>query len=307
MVIADKYYGRHATGYDAARQRTARWAAEQAAVEAFVSRGPVLDVPVGTGRYFDIYRAQGLEVTGLDISPDMIAEARSKDATAEIVEGSIFAMPFSDGQFSTVVCTRLLDWLCPQDMERAVAELRRVAKEIVVSIRHGKEGIVTNWTHDLARFHSAIDGMYIAGRATTERTEKYGLEEILHLRPPEWSDVLDQFPSSRGGPLANVNRIANVWVGRLLEREVDLGPETPVRAEYWTAERLWSDLARMAELWDEGQPPASCYITSQPPRYYDRPLTILRAQGSHVILDGRRRINRLRGKSGTFPVLVVEA
>lgn len=302
-VTADKYYGSVVERYDAERCHNLRWAREQLAVNDFVSEGPVLDVPLGTGRYGEIYRAKGLRVTGIDISPDMIAMARRRYPTIEAREGSILALPFPDDAFATAVCTRLLDWLAPDEMARAIAELRRAARALVVTIRTGVPRIAVNYTHDLSRFYAEIDGLFIAERRVTEVTGD-DVEEIFLLRVPIWDDVVRQFPSCDRlfvDPDDEIQRLADQWAGRMWRHSVKVSRETAtIRAEYWEAARLGALIDKMSAIDDR-------YTTDQPPRFMPGPATILRIGEYEAVLDGRRRINQWRAGSGRHPVLVIEA
>lgn len=96
------------------------WLGEQA-------RGRVLEVAVGTGRNLPYYPS-GVTVTGIELSPAMLALARSRAAGARpdtvLIEGDAHHLPFDDGSFDTVVC-----WLglCTiPDPGRAIAEMERV-------------------------------------------------------------------------------------------------------------------------------------------------------------------------------------
>lgn len=96
------------------------WLGEQA-------RGRVLEVAVGTGRNLPYY-PPGVTVTGIELSPAMLAIARSRAADArpdaDLREGDAGNLPFGDGSFDTVVC-----WLglCTiPDPGAAIAEMKRV-------------------------------------------------------------------------------------------------------------------------------------------------------------------------------------
>lgn len=295
---ADSYYGARVRTYDADRCNTLRWAIEQGAVADFVTEGPVLDCPLGTGRYVGIYRDKGLYVVGVDISADMVAEAKRLHPGLDAMEGSVFDLPFDDGDFATAVCTRLLDWLTPEEMAAAIAELRRVAETLVVSVRHGAERIDVNQTHDLAKVYTALDGLFIAERRVTD--EWHGdTEEILLCRPPVWADVLKQFEFHGYSPEHEVHRLASEWFG-----DIDL-TGCAVRAEYWTSDDLFSVIERMAADHDDGVAEESRYITDLEPRFTSGSVTLLR-NGRTVVLDGRRRINQWRGNPGLYPVLMIE-
>ncbi|MFZ2252613.1 MAG: class I SAM-dependent methyltransferase [Minisyncoccia bacterium] len=298
MLTADRYRGDVPATYEETRRHKPEWPVEQAAIEAMVTDGPVLDVPLGTGRYVDIYKAKGLQHAGLDISPEMIAEARRKHPDLNTTVGTVFDMPFKDGEFATAVCSRLLNWLEPEGMAMAIAELRRVAKCLVVSIRTGIEGEAGNYTHDLGKFYAAIEGLHIAERRLI-RTVASGDFEMFKLQAPTEADLYAQF-----GRLAIAKRLAARWTAHFGVAPINWRDKA-IKAEYWSAERLASLLGAMS-----ADPVVGGFeneiITDDPPRRTDGPLTIIRSQGREALIDGRRRANIWAKGSGVHPVLVVE-
>lgn len=143
---ADDYHGDMASTYEARRTGSRKWRREHDAVAEFLQRLPrglsVLDVPVGTGRFFPLYVASEAKVVGVDISPDMLDEARSManetGLSVRLLGGSVLALPLVDNACDAVVCVRLLNWLTAKDVEIALAEISRVArKEIIISVATG--------------------------------------------------------------------------------------------------------------------------------------------------------------------------
>src|SRR5690606_41329488 len=69
--------------------------------------GKVLEVAIGTGRNLDYYPAN-VSVTGVELSPGMLAFARQRAAdlgrTVDLYEGDAEQLPFGDDTFDTVVC-----------------------------------------------------------------------------------------------------------------------------------------------------------------------------------------------------------
>ena len=130
-----RYTGAVADGYVRRRATTAKWAREQQAVEALVRALPagsrVLDVPAGTGRFFSAYASAGHRVCGIDISADMLREARAgggASAGLTLVRGEAERLPLRDAAVDWVVCVRFLNWVPPAQLERLVHELLRVAR-----------------------------------------------------------------------------------------------------------------------------------------------------------------------------------
>ncbi len=67
--------------------------------------GPVLDAACGTGVVGDALSLLGYgPVTGIDLSPAMLTQARARGVYAQIEEGDITALPFADAAFATTTC-----------------------------------------------------------------------------------------------------------------------------------------------------------------------------------------------------------
>jgi len=93
------------------------------------ARGDVLEVGVGTGLNLPFYPPD-VRLTGVDLSPAMLAVARSRASElgreVDLREADAQALPFPDASFDTVVCTLTL---CAVPDDRAViAEMRRVLR-----------------------------------------------------------------------------------------------------------------------------------------------------------------------------------
>lgn len=140
MSSSDHYYGEAAKDYEAKRSHKPVWDREQRWVKKALSESGsgsrCLDVPVGTGRFFPFYRERALEVVGVDLSHDMLSEARQRALNegieVSLKQASILELPFDYDSFDIAVCIRLLQWLTPDDADRAIAELARVTKGAVL-------------------------------------------------------------------------------------------------------------------------------------------------------------------------------
>jgi 2-polyprenyl-3-methyl-5-hydroxy-6-metoxy-1,4-benzoquinol methylase len=67
----------------------------------------------------------GKRLCGLDADPKEIETARVQAPFARFVVGSIYDLPFRDGQFDLVICTEVLEHL--ESPEKALKQLSRVA------------------------------------------------------------------------------------------------------------------------------------------------------------------------------------
>lgn len=93
------------------------------------SEGDVLEVGVGSGRNFGHYPA-GIRLTGVDLSPAMLAIARDRSGDlnlrVDLREADAQALPFDDASFDSVVCT--LSLCAIPDERAAVREMWRVLR-----------------------------------------------------------------------------------------------------------------------------------------------------------------------------------
>ena len=87
----------------------------------------LLDVGCGTGTMLERYAAGGCEVTGLDASAAMLAQARRRlGPGAHLHLGDAARMPFADAAFDLVVMTMVLHEMPPQLRSAVLAEAIRV-------------------------------------------------------------------------------------------------------------------------------------------------------------------------------------
>ena len=297
----DTYYGDKAANYEADRQDKDVWKAEQRAIKALVNAGPVLDVPIGTGRYLPIYESKGIWPHGLDVSIDMIKQAQKKRPRLDYKIGSILDIPHPDAAFKTAVCTRLLNWLSPDDMKTAVGELLRVAPEVVLSIRLGEpEQKKATITHGWADFLDALDGAWIHKSIQLRDESKNGIYYMMAIRRPTWQDVEDQFKWNKN----SLQTLADEWCERYEVAPVEM-KNRPVNCEYMTGKQIWRSLESMAEL----EPnlihsPA----VKKPPRNSDPLLPIVWLDFGECVgqVDGRHRAYARRDSDELFPVFVVD-
>jgi SAM-dependent methyltransferase len=73
-----------------------------AGIAALAAGGPVLELGVGTGRLAIPLAATGLEVAGVDASPEMLARLRTKDGTSSVsvIEADMADFPAPNNHFS---------------------------------------------------------------------------------------------------------------------------------------------------------------------------------------------------------------
>jgi len=135
-------YDRHvAATYERDRQHELHWQKEDEFIAGFFAGRSVkrlLDLPVGTGRFLQHY-GDVEHVVGVDISEDMLAQARAKVASLgsraaaiTIEKGDSLALAYEDGYFDVTVVFRLLHLVPEGLLPVAIRELCRVTSGSLV-------------------------------------------------------------------------------------------------------------------------------------------------------------------------------
>lgn len=87
----------------------------------------ILDLGCGTGRTIEKLISSGAEITGIDLSNEMLAIARKKFPGVSFIQGNVEqALPFSDGGFDKVVASLLFQFL--PDLRAPLGEIVRVLR-----------------------------------------------------------------------------------------------------------------------------------------------------------------------------------
>ena len=156
--------------------------------------GRALDAACGTGRHTRRLVELGHEVTGVDITPEMLERAAAGVPDARFHEADLRRLPFDDASFDLVVCGLALSHL--PELEPAAGELARVlapSGSMVLSVLHpfqahlgwhapfadesGARGFVREYPHTHASFLAAFRA---AGLAVTDCVEPR--LELEHVR-----------------------------------------------------------------------------------------------------------------------------
>ncbi|MCC7372662.1 MAG: class I SAM-dependent methyltransferase [Chloroflexi bacterium] len=130
-------------------ERTSHWHALFTEVLDIVPGEQVVDVGCGPGGIHVQLSRAGAQVTGIDASPGMVAEARAQaeqeGLNVQVRVGDAERLPFADGQFDAALCCHMLYHV--PDIRAALTELRRVLR------RGGRVLISTNAADHCARLN----------------------------------------------------------------------------------------------------------------------------------------------------------
>ncbi|MEW6523762.1 MAG: class I SAM-dependent methyltransferase [Bacillota bacterium] len=92
----------------------------------------LLDAGCAAGGYARAAAGWGMDVTGIDLDPDMIREAQSRGpAAVKFMVADLTALPFAGGAFDMVIClgNTLAHLLDVHALDKALAGFRRVLSE----------------------------------------------------------------------------------------------------------------------------------------------------------------------------------
>ncbi len=112
----------------------------------------VLDVGCGTGAELAIYQKAGSQITGVDLSPAMLAKARRRlGRSANLRLESATALSFPDGCFDLVTLILVLHEMAPHIRATVLKECTRVIKQdghlLVVDYHTGPFPFPQGWIY----------------------------------------------------------------------------------------------------------------------------------------------------------------
>jgi len=191
------------------------------------SRGKaVLDVCCGTGKHAGLLSAAGFEVTGVDISPEMLVEARRKNPHLTFVEGDMRRLSLNQ-RYDVVLClfNSILYNTSVKDMRRTMAGFCRLLKPgglgifDVVDKNIGIHSRCSRFEYgdDEVKIRFSPQWKYSPGMKTLRLDISFALSEggkTTHLRDRH---TMGAFSMARVVELA-LEQFSSVW---LLERSFD--------------------------------------------------------------------------------------
>jgi ubiquinone/menaquinone biosynthesis C-methylase UbiE len=166
------------------------------------ARGDVLEVAIGTGLNLPHYPS-GIRLTGVDLSPVMLATAGNRAAAlglpVRLFEADAEHLPFEDASFDTVVCT--LSLCSVADDRAAIVEMHRV-------LRPGGQLLLLDHVAATNRFLLALQRLW--EKVTLRLAGDYQTRHPLPLVERAGFLLQDSRRSSRRSKLGTVERLRAV-------------------------------------------------------------------------------------------------
>jgi len=135
------YVGSAATKYDAIRSNSKTWRKEDEGVHFFLSDLrkhvlTVIDLPVGTGRFFPHYQEFGLNVVGIDVSKDMLKQAKNEASSLNfdvtLIHGDVLGTDLPEVVGDIVICTRFLNLIDFPTFQTAFRHLTKLSSRYLL-------------------------------------------------------------------------------------------------------------------------------------------------------------------------------
>jgi len=180
-------------------------------VELAASLGPICDLGCGPGHVarflHDAGLARGLDVFGIDLSPEMIAEARRRNPGLRFEQGSMLALDLPDEQLGGIAACYSIVNVPPEVQPQAFAECWRVLRPggwLLMAFHVGTETVHLQEWWEMA---VSIDFYFFDPADVAARLEQPGFTlEEQHVREP-YPDV--EHPSRRAYLLARKSLAPN--------------------------------------------------------------------------------------------------
>ena len=141
--IGDDYFGKKAFLYEQTRKDSFFWRNEQKFVIKTLKElnssskiNTLLDLPCGTGRFYELYEALGIKYIGADSSFDMLNEAKKRMRIPSIGKQHIMfstKINLPNNSVDMIVCIRFLQWIISlKDVKKTLNEFYRVSNKYCI-------------------------------------------------------------------------------------------------------------------------------------------------------------------------------
>lgn len=184
----------------------------------------VLDMGCGTGRFTIPLAERVKSVSGLDLSPMMLATARKKLADrgleADLREGDMAALPFADASFDVVVSMLALMHIPREDRQQVFREVARVLRpggRLLIGVKN-----------------SVFERMFRGDRFAAVDITDVESEELIFTKTRSGEDMVAPWHSFSPDELTALSAVAGLSL-------VHLRGNSPISA--WLADAVLADTA----------------------------------------------------------------
>jgi SAM-dependent methyltransferase len=169
---------------------------DRAFLAAFVERchGKVADLGCGPGHVAKFLADCGAEVEGLDLSPEMIGEARASFPSLAFRVADMFALPYDTGTLAGIIAFYSIVHLRSDELAAPMAEFHRVLAPgglVAVAFHVGTDevhvdelfGVTTSLDFMFHQPEAVIAALVAAGFTLEARLDRAPYPEVEHASP----------------------------------------------------------------------------------------------------------------------------
>lgn len=170
---------------------------DRAFLDAFAegAKGVVADIGCGPGHVARYLASRGATVEGLDLSPEMIAEATATNPGIAFRVGDMFALPYADGALAGIVAFYAIVHLRSDELVAPFRELHRVLEPggtLALSFHVGTEEVHVD---ELFGCATSLDFVFHRPEAVIAALVEAGFTNEVRLDRQPYPDI--EFPSQR--------------------------------------------------------------------------------------------------------------
>jgi SAM-dependent methyltransferase len=163
-------------------------------------RGDVYDLGCGPGQTTAFLHDCGVRVRGLDISADLLREARRRHPGLEFEPGDMLTLPLADASLAGVVAFYAIVHLSPAGLRRALAEMHRVLRpggRLLLAFHVGEGSI---HVEEFLGRSVALDFVFFTPQSVTDELIRAGFVAVEAIERDPYPEV--EHPSRRAYLLA---------------------------------------------------------------------------------------------------------
>src|SRR5262245_47768488 len=158
-------------------------------------RGQVYDLGCGPGQTTAFLHGCGVRVRGLDLSADLLREARQRHPSLEFEQGNMLALSLADASLAGVVAFYAIVHLSPAELCRALAEMHRVLQpggRLLLAFHVGTGSL---HVEEFLGRSVALDFVFFTPRDVTGELVRAGFVDVEAIERDPYPDV--EYPSRR--------------------------------------------------------------------------------------------------------------
>jgi SAM-dependent methyltransferase len=168
-------------------------------------QGQVYDLGCGPGQTTAFLHGCGVQVRGLDLSPNSLQEARQRHRGVEFESGDMLALPLVKASLAGLIAFYSIVHFSPADLRRALAEMHRVLRpggRLLLAFHIGEGSI---HVEEFLGHSVALDFVLFTPQGVTGELIRAGFEEVEVVERDPYPDV--EYPSRRAYLFARMPQV----------------------------------------------------------------------------------------------------